>query len=54
VIARALALVDARYASAGEMRDALDQALAACALEPIEPVFSERPTLRWPESPPRP
>jgi|SRR5882672_3457918 len=54
VIARALAVVDARYASAGEMRAALDQALAACALEPIEPVFSDRPTLRWPESTPRP
>jgi serine/threonine protein kinase len=54
VIARALALVDARYASAGEMRAALDQALAACAMEPIEPVFSDRPTLRWPESTPRP
>jgi serine/threonine protein kinase len=54
VIARSLALVDARYASAGEMRSALDQALAACALDPIEPVFSDRPTLRWLESPPRP
>lgn len=54
VIARALALVDARYASAGEMRAALDQALAACALEPIEPVFPDRPTLRWSESTPRP
>jgi serine/threonine protein kinase len=54
VIVQALAPVDARYASAGEMRGALDQALAACALEPIEPVFSDRPTLRWPESTPRP
>ena len=54
VIARALAPVDARYASAAEMRGALDQALATCTLEPIEPVFSERPTLRWPESTPRP
>ncbi len=53
VIARALAPVDARYASAGEMRGALDQALAASTLEPIEPMFSDRPTLRWPESPPR-
>ncbi|HEX8111638.1 MAG TPA: serine/threonine-protein kinase [Kofleriaceae bacterium] len=54
VIARALAPADARYASAGEMRGALDQALAASTLEPIEPVFSDRPTLRWPESSPRP
>ena len=54
VIARALAPVDARYASADEMRGALDQALAACTLEPIEPVFADRPTLRWPESTPRP
>jgi serine/threonine protein kinase len=54
VIARALAPVDARYASAAEMRAALDQALAASTLDPIEPVFSDRPTLRWPESTPRP
>jgi serine/threonine protein kinase len=54
VIARALAPVDARHASAGEMRGALDQALAACTLEPIEPLFPDRPTLRWPESTPRP
>jgi len=54
VIARALTPVDARYASAGEMRGALDQALAACTLEPIEPVFADRPTLRWRESTPRP
>ncbi|HEX3475739.1 MAG TPA: serine/threonine-protein kinase [Kofleriaceae bacterium] len=54
VIARALAPVGARYASAGEMRGALDQALAACTLDPIEPVFPDRPTLRWPESTPRP
>jgi hypothetical protein len=54
VIARALAPVDARFASAAEMRAALDQALAASTLEPIEPVFSDRPTLRWPESTPRP
>jgi serine/threonine protein kinase len=54
VIARALAPVDARYASAGEMRGALDQALARCTLDPIEPVFPDRPTLRWPELPPRP
>jgi serine/threonine protein kinase len=54
VIAQALAPVDARYASAGEMRAALDQALAASTLDPIEPVFSDRPTLRWPEVSRRP
>lgn len=54
VIARALAPVDARYASAGEMRGALDQALAACTPEPIEPVLSDRRTLRWPEPTPQP
>lgn len=52
VIARALAPVEARHASAGEMRGALDQALAACTLEPLEPLFPDRPTLRWPESTP--
>jgi hypothetical protein len=54
VIVRALAPVDTRFTSTGEMRRALDQALATCTLEPIEPVFSDRPTLRWPESTPRP
>ena len=54
VIARALAPVGARYASAVEMRRALDQALAAFTLEPIEPVIPSRPTLRWPEPIPRP
>jgi eukaryotic-like serine/threonine-protein kinase len=54
VIAQALAPVDARYASAGEMRAALDQALASSTLDPIEPVFSDRPTLRWPEVSQRP
>jgi serine/threonine protein kinase len=48
VIARALAPVDLRYESASEMRGALDQALATCVLEPIDPVFADRPTLRWP------
>lgn len=54
VIARSLAPVDARYASAGEMRSALDQALATCTLEPIEPRLPDRPTLRWPEPTPQP
>jgi serine/threonine protein kinase len=54
VIARALAPIPARYTSAGEMRRALDQALAACTLEPIEPIIPSRPTLRWPEPLPRP
>lgn len=53
VICRALAPVGARYASTGEMRIALDQALATCTLEPFDPV-SDRPTLRWPEPIPRP
>jgi serine/threonine protein kinase len=53
VIARALAPADARYGSAPEMRDALDQALAGCMLEPIEPMLPDRPTLRWPEPIPR-
>jgi serine/threonine protein kinase len=53
VIARSLAPVDGRYTSAVEMRRALDQALAACTLEPIEPLIPSRPTLRWPEPIPR-
>ena len=54
VIARALAPVGARYTSALEMRRALEQAIAACTLEPIEPLITSRPTLRWPEPIPRP
>ena len=53
MIARALAPADRRYASAVEMRAALDHALAGCTLEPIEPVLPNRPTLRWPEPIPR-
>jgi serine/threonine-protein kinase len=52
-ISRALAPVDERYTSAAEMARELDQALAACTLEPIEPVAPTRPTLRWPEPIPR-
>jgi serine/threonine-protein kinase len=51
VIAQALAPAESRFANAIEMRRALDLALAACALEQIQPAIPRRRTLRWPESP---
>ena len=51
VIAQALAPAESRFANAIEMRRALDLALAACAIEPIQPAIPRRRTLRWPESP---
>jgi len=51
VIARALAPAEARFASARDMRRALDQAVAACTLEPTETSgapTAARQTLRWP------
>ncbi|MEO7735077.1 MAG: serine/threonine-protein kinase [Kofleriaceae bacterium] len=51
IIQRALSPVGNRYSSTVQMAQAIEHALAACALEPTEP--SAKPTRRWPE-PPRP
>jgi serine/threonine-protein kinase len=54
VITRALSPVGERYVSTMQMQSALETALAACTLEPIEPVASATTTMRWPEiAPPR-
>jgi serine/threonine-protein kinase len=53
VIQRARAPVDERYASVAEMAHALDRALAACTLVPIEPAVAFRATKRYPTLPPR-
>lgn len=47
VIVRALAPLPMRFPSTLLMAQALDQALAACMLEPFEP--AAKPTRRWPE-----
>jgi serine/threonine-protein kinase len=48
VIVRALSPVGERYASTTQMQRALDLALAACTLDPDQPVVSGRHTKRWP------
>jgi serine/threonine protein kinase len=47
IIQRALSPVGNRYSSTAQMKQAIEQALAACALEPVEP--SAKATRRWPE-----
>jgi serine/threonine-protein kinase len=49
VVERALSPVGQRYGSTQQMQQALEHALAACTLEPIEP--SAKKTRRWPEPP---
>jgi serine/threonine protein kinase len=49
IIRRALAPVGSRYSSTVPMTQAIEHALAACMLEPIE--LSAKPTRRWPELP---
>jgi serine/threonine-protein kinase len=49
VIGRALSPVGARFASATQMQHALDAALAACTLEPVDVVVAGKKTRRWPE-----
>jgi serine/threonine-protein kinase len=53
VIQRARAPIDERYGCAAEMEHALDRALAACTLIPIEPVVAIKTTRRYPTLPPR-
>jgi serine/threonine-protein kinase len=47
LIQRALSPVGSRYGSTRQMQQAIEHALAACTLDPIEP--SAKPTRRWPE-----
>jgi serine/threonine protein kinase len=49
VIQRALSPVGNRYGSTVQMQQAIDQALAVCALDPPDP--SVKKTRRWPELP---
>lgn len=53
VINRSRAPVDERYATTAEMEHALERALAACTLVPIEPVVAIKKTRRYPTLPPR-
>jgi serine/threonine kinase PknH len=48
VIYRARAPVDERYASTEEMEHAIERALSACTLVPIEPAVAIRKTRRYP------
>lgn len=53
VIGRARAPVDERFASVEDMENALERALAACTLVPIEPAVAIKKTRRYPTLMPR-